>query len=164
VIADSETNGKFFGLFAMNRRTLLKAGVAQFALLGLLRPTSAQAIYPLDAFKSKDIPQALNTVLGAAELVPSEQITIEVPHVASDKNVVPLRISSALENIESISVVFEGNQFPFTAYFRLYDAQSHISTRIKVEQPGDMLVVVKAGGALHTSKRSIRISNGVCKV
>jgi sulfur-oxidizing protein SoxY len=145
----------------MKRRTLLKASL-QLGVTGMLFPGTAISAYPTGAFLAKEIPDALREAFGTTDIGESSKIEIEAPHIASDANMVPVRISSGFENTESISLVVTGNESPFTAYFKLYEAQSFISTRIRMADTSDLLVIVKADGVLHTSKRPVRVGRNGC--
>lgn len=147
----------------MKRRTLLKAGLLQGGFMAVLQPLAVLAEYPIKAFSTREIPAALGEVLGIAEYLPSDKIEIVVPPIAADANVVPVKIRSMHENTESISIVVEQNPTPFTAYFRIYQPQNFVSTRIRMVQSSDLLVVVKADGVLHASRRRIRVGLGSCE-
>jgi predicted secreted protein len=129
----------------MKRRTLLKASL-QLGLPGMIFPQVAIGAYPTKAFLAKEIPDALREAFGSADIGESKQIEIEVPQIASDANMVPVRISSGIENTESIALVVTANESPFTAYFKLYEAPAFVSTRIRMSASGDLLVIVKAMG------------------
>ena len=145
----------------MKRRTLLKASL-QLGVGAMLFPGVAMSAYPSRAFLAKQIPDALREAFGTADIGESSKIEIEAPHIASDANMVPVRIRSGFENTESISLVVSGNESPFTAYFKLYQAQSFVSTRVRMAATSDLLVVVKADGVLHTNKRPVRVSSNGC--
>lgn len=145
----------------MKRRTLLKASLRLGVGVALF-PGIAMSAYPTRAFLAKQIPDALREAFGTADIGESDKIEIELPHIASDPNMVPVRVRSGFENTESISLVVTGNESPFTAYFKIYQAQSFISTRVRVAEASDLLVVVKADGVLHTNKRSIRVGRNGC--
>lgn len=145
----------------MKRRTLLKASL-QLGVTGMLFPGIAISAYPTRAFLAKQIPDALREAFGTTDIGESSKIEIEAPHIASDANMVPVRIRSGFENTESISLVVTGNESPFTAYFKLYEAQSFVSTRIRMAATSDLLVIVKADGVLHTNKRPVRVGRNGC--
>ena len=146
----------------MKRRTLLKAGMS-VGLGGMLLPGTAQAEYPTRAFLAKETPEALREIFGTADIGDSDQIEIDVPLVANDANMVPVRIRSGFANTESISLVVSGNESPFTAYFRLYESQNFVSTRIRMVGPGELLAVIKADGVLHTGRRAVRVARNNCR-
>ena len=145
----------------MRRRTLLKASL-QLGLSGIVFPQAVLGAYPTQAFLARETPDASKVVFGTTDIGESDQIEIEAPNIASDANMVPVRIRSSVENTESIAIVVAGNTSPFTAYFKLYEAQSFVSTRIRMSATSDLLVIVKADGLLHTNKRSIRVSGESC--
>lgn len=145
----------------MKRRTLLKASL-QLGLTGMIFPQAAIGAYPTKAFLAKEIPDVLREAFGSADIGESNQIEIEAPQIASDANMVPVRISSGLENTESIALVVTANESPFTAYFKLYETPAFVSTRIRMSATGDLLVVVKADGVLHTNQRPIRVGRNSC--
>ena len=145
----------------MKRRTLLKASL-QLAVGAVLFPGAAMGAYPTRAFLAKQIPDALREAFGTADIGESDKIEIETPHIASDANMVPVRIRSGFENTESISLVVTGNESPFTAYFKIYQAQSFVSTRVRMAATSDLLVIVKADGILHSNKRPVRVSPKGC--
>ncbi len=134
------------------------------ALTGALIPGAALADYPTRAFLAKETPEALREAFGSTDLGETDKIEIEAPHIASDPNIVPVRIRSGFVNTESISLVVAGNESPFTAVFKLYEPQSFVSTRIRMADTSELLVIVKADGKLHTSTRSIRVGRNSCEV
>jgi len=145
----------------MKRRTLLRAGL-QVALAGVIVPGAAIAEYPTKAFLAREVPEALREVFGSADIGESDKIEIEAPHIAIDANMIPVRIRSGFINTESISLVVAGNESPFTAHFRLYESQNFVSTRIRMADTGELLVVVKADGVLYTNRRPIRVGRNSC--
>lgn len=147
----------------MKRRTLLKAGL-QAGLTGLLLPLGARAAYPTKAFLAKEVPEALREVFGSADIGPGDGIDIEAPHIASDARMVPVRVSSRYDNTESITLVVSGNESPFTAHFKLYEAQKFVSTRVRMSATSDLLVIVKADGNLYTGTRPVRVGRNSCGV
>ncbi|MCP4392483.1 MAG: hypothetical protein GY802_29600 [Gammaproteobacteria bacterium] len=145
----------------MKRRTLLKAGM-QLALTGAIVPGAAIAEYPTRAFLAKEAPEAIREAFGTTDMGETDKIVIEAPHIASDANMVPIRIHSGFVNTESISLVVAGNESPFTAVFKLYESQNFVSTRIRMANTSELLVIVKADGMLYTSTRPIRVGRNSC--
>ena len=129
---------------------------------GLLYPLAGWAVYPTEAFEATETSAALTALHGSDVLEDSDQLQVDVPGIADDPRYVPIRVSSSLENIESVTVIAEGNNIPLAAHFRLYEPQDFLASRIKIEQTGDLLVVVKAGGKLHAKRRTVRASTSGC--
>ena len=112
----------------MNRRTLLKrtlalSAVSVAASAGLLTPGQVLAAYPKNAFEAKDTASALTAALGSSGFERSDGIEIKAPDIAENGSVVPVtvEVSSALSNVESISILAESNGTPLVA-IRRYDA------------------------------------------
>ena len=145
----------------MKRRTLLKAGIP-LAVASVLLPRVASGAYPMKAFLAEEVPDVLREAFGTADIGPSDQIEIDAPHIASDADLVPVRVRSALPGTESISIVVAGNISAFTAHFKLYEDQNFVATRIRMVDSGDLLVVVKADGQLHTNTRPVRVGRNRC--
>ena len=146
----------------MKRRTLLKLGALQLASGAALYPVAGWSAYPTEAFQATETSAVLTSLLGSDQQEESGQLQIDVPGIAEDPRYVPIRISSTLENIESVTVIAEGNNIPLSAHFRLYEPQDFLASRIKIEQTGDVLVVVKAGGKLHSNRKTVRASTSGC--
>ena len=146
----------------MKRRTLIKAAIGA-GVAGALIPLRALGAYPTKAFLAKEIPDALREAFGTADIGESDRIEIDAPHIANDARMVPVRIRSGFDNTESIALVVSGNKSPFTAYFRLYEAQDYVTTRVRVDDTSDLLVIVKADGGLHTRKRAVRVGRNECR-
>ncbi len=146
----------------MQRRTLLKLGLAQAIATGMVFPKSVKAGYPSKAFRAKQTSEALLELYGSADIASSDKIEIETPAVASSE-MMQVKIRSGFVKTESIAVIVESNPTPFTAYFRLYEPQAYVSTRIRVADSGELLVVVKADGQLHTRRHPVRVGD-ICAV
>lgn len=146
----------------MKRRTLLKLGMLQAGTAIALRPVAGWSAYPEEAFKATEGSAVLASLHGTDVFEESDQLQVDVPGIAEDPRYVPIRVSSSLQNIESVTVIAEANNIPLSAHFRLYEPQDFLASRIKIEATGDILVVVKAGGKLHAARRTVRASTSGC--
>ncbi len=141
----------------MLRRTLLKAGLVTAGTL--LVPRTVIGAYPVDAFLAKEPADALREMLGTADIAPGDAIEIQAPPIASDPDLVTVRIRSGYPDTEAITIVAAGNESPLAAHYRLYGGQNTVTTRLRLDKTGELLVVVKAGGQLHSSSRPLRVAN-----
>lgn len=152
----------------IQRRILLKGTLATSVLgvaagAGLLTPGSVLAAWPKEAFAAKEIPTALNALLGADSAEESGKIKIKAPDIAENGAVVPVTVSSDLSNIESISIMAVNNPVPLIASFNLTaDSVGFVSTRIKMGKSGDVVAVVKAGGKLYRAAKEVKVTIGGC--
>lgn len=153
---------------SVNRRLFLKSSLAAGTLgaavsTGLLAPQSLLAAWPKDAFAAKKVPEALKALTGSDITTPSEDIKIKAPDIAENGAVVPITISTDMDGIDSIAIVASANPVPLVANFNLGEgALGFVSTRIKMGKTGDVVAVVKAGGKLHSARKSVKVTIGGC--
>jgi sulfur-oxidizing protein SoxY len=140
----------------MKRRVFLKGGLA-IALSTALVPGVVLGRYPQTAFDSEDAVSAISALHGSSSVSPSDDIVVEAPRIAKNGAVVPIQVISNISGTESIALIFESNTKPFMASFNIFGSEAYISTRIKIEETGSLLVVVKAGGELFSIKQDIRV-------
>ncbi len=151
-----------------NRRILLKgtlaAGATGMAIsAGLLTPKAVMAAWPKAAFEAKDVDSALNAALGSASTSDSSKIKLKAPDIAENGAVVPITVTSSISGTESISVLVPKNASPMTATFNLgANTEGYVSTRIKMGKTSDVVVVVKAGGKLFSTKKQVKVNIGGC--
>lgn len=150
------------------RRTLLKGSMAAGSVgaavgAGLLTPELALAEWNEAAFKAKDIPTALDDLLGSDSAETSDKIKIKAPDIAENGAVVPVTVETDLEDVTSISIIAAKNQTPLIASFDLSKvALPFVSTRIKMAETADVVAVVKAGGKLYKNAKSVKVTIGGC--
>ncbi len=152
----------------LKRRLLLKGTVATSTLgiaigAGLLRPTQVLAAWPKEAFAAKDIPTALNALLGADSAEESTEIKIKAPDIAENGAVVPVTVSTTLTGVQSIAVIAANNPVPLIANFDLKEGtEGFVSSRIKMGKSGDVMAVVKADGKLYKAAKEVKVTIGGC--
>jgi len=90
-------------------------------------------------------------------------IKIKAPDIAENGAVVPVTVSTGLENVESISILAAKNGNPLIASFNLGEgAEPFVSTRIKMGATADVIALVKAGGKLYSAKKEVKVTIGGC--
>ncbi len=147
------------------RRTLLKG------LLAVLLPGSALlvqsrvvwAAWPEQAFSSKSVDAAMNALFEGQVVTDSDEIMLKAPDIAETGAAVPISVKTALESVESISIIVEKNPNPLAASFQL-SAGTHpeVSTRIKMAETSAVIVVVKASGKLYSTRQEVKVTIGGC--
>lgn len=152
----------------IKRRVFLKGSLAAGTVgvavgAGLLAPQAVIAAWNEPAFKAKSVDEALAAAMGDASNTASESIKIKAPDIAENGAVVPVSISSDIAGVESIALLAEGNNTPLVATFTLgAGAVADVSTRIKMGKTSDVIAVVKAGGKLHSARKSVKVTIGGC--
>ena len=150
------------------RRVFLKGSLAAGTVgvavgAGLLAPQAVLAAWPKAAFESKSVDEALSAAMGTAANSASDAIKIKAPDIAENGAVVPVSVSASIEGAESIALLAEGNGTPLVATFNLgTGALPDVSTRIKMGKTSDVIAIVKAGGKLHSARKSVKVTIGGC--
>ncbi len=146
----------------VGRRLLLKGGAALAVLAALPRAVLA-AVWPEKAFAATEADAAMSALFGATETTPSDQITLKVPEIAENGAVVPVTISTTLENVESISIVVENNPRPLAASFEIpAGTLPNVSSRIKMGETSDVVAVVKTQSGTYSATKQVKVTIGGC--
>lgn len=148
----------------MLRRELLQYLASGSTLLfGLLKPLSALAKWNQEAFDATDYNHAINSYFPEQQFEETDQIKIGVHPEVENGAVVPLKINTNLPNLESITIFVDKNPTPLIANFDLSpDCVGFVSTRIKMEQPSDIIVIVKSNGKFFSTKTFVEVHEGGC--
>ncbi len=151
-----------------NRRSFLKSSAAASVVgvavsAGLLTPRTLFAAWPKAAFEATDVNSALSSAVGGSTLADSGDISLKVPEIAENGAVVPVTVTSNIAGTDTISILVPINITPLAASFELAgNTDGFVSTRIKMSKTSDVVVVVKAGGKLYTTKTEVKVTIGGC--
>ena len=146
----------------VGRRLLLKGSVALAALAALPR-TLLAAAWPEKAFAASEADAAMSTLFGTNESTPSDRITLKVPEIAENGAVVPVTISTTLENVESISIVVRNNPRPLAASFEIpAGTLADVSSRIKMGETSDVIAVVRTNTGIYSTSKQVKVTIGGC--
>jgi sulfur-oxidizing protein SoxY len=152
---------------SIKRRTFLKGTVATGALgvavsTGLLTPKSVMAAWPTDAFAAKNVNDALNALVGTSSTKDGD-INIKAPDIAENGAVVPVSVSTKIQNVSTIAVLVEKNPQPLAASFDLIgNIDGFVSTRIKMGETSDVIAVVKSGSNVYSTRKTVKVTIGGC--
>jgi sulfur-oxidizing protein SoxY len=146
----------------IGRRLILRGGLA-LALLTALPRTLLAAAWPDKAFSSTAAAEAMIDLLGSDQTIPTDQITLKLPEIAENGAVVPVTITSSLENIESISIVVDKNPRPLAATFEMLPGTlPEVASRIKMGQTSDVMAVVKTADGIYSASKQVKVTIGGC--
>ncbi len=151
-----------------NRRSFIKSSAAAGALgvavsAGLITPRAVMAAWPKAAFEATDVNTAVSGTFGSDAMTDSSDIALKAPEIAENGAVVPITVTSNIDATEAISILIPGNPTPLTATFNMgSNAAGFVSTRVKMSKTSDVVVVVKAGGKLYSSKQEVKVTIGGC--
>lgn len=149
----------------MLRRDILKYFASGSVILSglLLKPISALAKWNKAAFAATDYDEAISNYFPEQQIHETDQITISVHPIIESGAVVPIKVKTDLAKPESITIFVDKNPNPLIANFDLFPAcMAFVSTRIKMNQSSNIIVVVKAGGKAYTTKTFVEVHEGGC--
>jgi S-adenosylmethionine synthetase len=89
------------------------------------------------------------------------QVTIE--HSVENGAIVPINVSTTLDNVESIMIFVENNPQPLSSGYQLTNlAEPSIGTRLKMGKTSNVMAAVKSGGTVYTSTQEVKVTIGGC--
>ncbi len=142
-------------------KTLMQGGVALGALVAA--PGAALAAWMESAFKAKDMGEAMKNLLGSTDAQESDKVRLETPAIAENGAVVPIKVSSSLPNVESISIFVKNNPTPLVASFEIPEGTApKVAVRIRMGKTSPVTAVVKAGGKLYSTTKETKVTIGGC--
>jgi sulfur-oxidizing protein SoxY len=149
----------------LNRRGFLTRAASlglTTALVSVLAPRFAFAEWNKAAFEGKTPSDALKA-LGVADAKESADIQILASDIAENGAVVPVQAVSKIPGTTSISVLVEKNPSSLAAVFDIGpDMLPDVTTRIKMGQTSNVIVLVQAGGKHFTATKEIKVTLGGC--
>ncbi len=152
---------------AFSRRRLLAAVLGFTGLAAGAVPTG-RSRQTLAAPPSSDLGpdrfrKALSLELRGAQVVDSSEITLEVPAIAEDGAVVPIRLESRIPATDRLVLFVERNPFPLIAAFQFRGAaRPWVATRIKINESSTVVLLARAGGQYYRTAQWVRVVRGGC--
>ena len=150
------------------RRNFIKTsaclGISAAALsAGLLSPQRVLGAYNKAAFEADNVSAALNAAMGSDQHSASDQIKLKAPDIAENGAVVPITVSTKLDNVDAISIVVSANAVPLTSTYALSSGtEPFISTRVKMGETSNVIAVVKSDGKLYSATKEVKVTIGGC--
>ena len=127
-------------------------------------PARVLAAWPAAAFDAKKVDDALNTLFGNTKLIerPAD-IILSAPDLAENGAVVPVTVQSSLQGIESITLMVDKNPNALVARFNLAkNTRAYLKTNIKMAETSNLIVVLKAGDKLYSTRRKVKVTLNGC--
>jgi sulfur-oxidizing protein SoxY len=153
----------------LTRRTILKGTLAGTLLgvaagAGLLKPRVAlAAAWPKPAFEAKSVGDALKALYDSDAHTASTDISIKAPSIAENGAVVPITVSTTLQDVDSIALIAVENPFPLTCSYDIpKNTLGYVATRIKMGKTSDVVALVRSGGKLYSASQQVKVTIGGC--
>jgi sulfur-oxidizing protein SoxY len=138
-------------------------GLGALGVLAALPKAVLAAVWPKAAFTATGAGEAMTELLGTKDTKDSSQIDLKIPEIAENGAVVPVTISTTLDDVEMISIVVEKNPRPLAASFEMLPGVlPEISCRIKMGETSDVLAVVKTGSGVFSTSKEVKVTIGGC--
>lgn len=114
-------------------------------------------------FSHRSIKVTLEELFPNQTIQKSRKIKLKLPKTAENGNVVPITISSSIDNIDTIYILSEKNPVPLIAKFTLDPSlEPYIGARFKMQESCDVIVVVKAGDNYYQKRQYVKVTIGGC--
>lgn len=128
-----------------------------------LTPGQLFAEWAEDYFAPGTLDRTLDRLFTGETFIDSDAIHLNLPLIAEDGAVVPVKISTTLDNVESIALLVEKNPVPLAAIFNLSkNVEPFISAQIKMAETSDVIAVIKAGNKLYSARQQVKVTIGGC--
>ena len=151
----------------MKRRNFIKnsilfAGALAVAPSAILS-NQAYAAWPKKSFDIKDLSDSVISVYGHNNLEESSKVKLKAPSIAENGAIVPINVSTTLDNVESIMIFVENNPQPLSSGYQLTSlAEPSIGTRLKMGKTSNVMAAVKSGDKIYTSTQEVKVTIGGC--
>lgn len=151
-----------------SRRQFIKKSISYTAYTaamatGLFNPKLSYANWLAEDFARNTLDETMNRLFGDLKIKTSKAIKIKLPRIAENGAVVPIKVTSSIENVDTIIILVEKNPVPLSALFSLSPAvEPYVSARIKMAETCDVIVVLRAEGELFSSRQKVKVTIGGC--
>lgn len=152
-------------MLPLRRRIFFKqsAKFAISALAALFSIRSGHAARIAEHFAGGQAGEIMTKLFANQVVSDSDQIILGLPKVAENGAVVPISISSDLENIDHIYILVEKNPTPIVAEFELSSAAMlYITARIKMAESCNVVVIARQGERLLKAQQWVDVLQGGC--
>lgn len=130
---------------------------------GLLKTADSLAAWRSEDFAETKINETMKRLFGGQPISESEKIKLKLPRIAENGALVPVTVTSSLNNVESITILVEKNPVPLAAVFKLTpEAEANVSARLKMAETCLVYAIVKAEGDLYSASKQVKVTIGGC--
>lgn len=149
----------------MHRRRFVQifANLMATTIATLCHSKFANAFWPAEHFAAGEFNTHFAHLFANQSIIDSDDIEINLPEIAEDGAVVPITISSNLDQISKIYIWVEKNPTPLAAEFELSTAVStYLTARIKMAESCNVVVIAQQGERLLRRQRWVKVMQGGC--
>jgi len=131
--------------------------------LSLALPKTSVGNWLASGFSRQAIEPILAELFSGQTLQTSNKIHLKLPKVAENGSVVPITITSSIDNIDTIYILSEKNPVPLIAKFTLApELETYIGARFKMKETCDVIVIVHADHQYYQIRQKVKVTLGGC--
>ena len=151
----------------MKRRNFIKNSMlfagALTTLPSVLFAKKSYAAWQKTSVDIKDLTYSVKSVYGHNNLEESSKVKLKAPSIAENGAIVPINVSTSLENVDSIMIFVENNPQPLSSGYQLTQlAEPSIGTRLKMGKTSNVMAAVKSGDKVYTATQEVKVTIGGC--
>jgi sulfur-oxidizing protein SoxY len=146
------------------RRHFLKAAVG-YSMTGiiLLKAQPVLAEWPASKFAAGNFAQTLAQVTNGKPIVETDKITLNIPEIAENGALVPMTVTSTLEDIRTFSIVVEHNPVPLALQVILMpELETFVSARLKIAESAFVHAIAESEKTCYSVKKKVKVTIGGC--
>tara|TARA_R110002096_G_scaffold12899_2_gene45918 strand:- start:772 stop:1257 length:486 start_codon:yes stop_codon:yes gene_type:complete len=148
----------------LSRRQLLVAFIGG-ALTAPLAWAAALMSRPVAAFRADSVAATIAELYPGQHVTDSDAIRVAAADLAENGAVVPIKVTTDLAGVRSISVIASANPVPLVATFVCGPrTNGFVATRIKLAESCDVVAVVETANGCYRAQKSIEVTIGGCGV
>ncbi|MCK4493669.1 MAG: thiosulfate oxidation carrier protein SoxY [Methylococcales bacterium] len=145
----------------MNRRFFLKKTITIASSVFFSQTAHAEWLAAL--FSKGSVSESLKQSFHTHKIKVSDKIDLKIPTIAENGAMVPLTVTSHLENTEQIYIFVKKNPIPLVAIFNLSPkVDALVSARIKMAKTSEVIIIVKAESLLYKTQKKVKVTIGGC--
>ena len=124
---------------------------------------TALANWIADDFRRQSIETTLQQIFPEQTLLNTDKIKLKLPRIAENGSVVPITITSSIDNADTVYIFSEKNPVPLVAKFSLNPAlDTFIGARFKMQESCDVIVVLRADNQYYQTRQRVKVTLGGC--
>lgn len=146
------------------RRDFVKTSfvIASAGLCALAAP-GLNAAWSQGDFADTPFDQTMKRILKGKPVVGTDKIDLAIPEIAENGAVVPVTITSSLENIGKITLLVEQNPVPLIMQAQLQpELVPFMSARLKIANTSFVYVIAEGDKVCYSVKKKVKVTIGGC--
>jgi len=129
----------------------------------VLASRAGRANWTLEHFSPSLFEDSFKTFYGNQAVIDSTDLQLKLPASAENGAVVPITISSDLEQISQVAIWVEKNPTPLAATVQFSsNANIYLTARIKMAESCHVIVIAKQGERLLKTQQWVNVMQGGC--